>query len=171
MSNAAGFPGRRALPARDGLPVPAPIPDHARTGACGRRPDGGCARQVLTPALSRPGQARPGRRAPCCEIFPSPRRPGQYRHARLRALRRRPTVAEFARPEPLPAPGTLIESCQPHHPWYMHGTTTLNSQFILASLLNELIKDPVRPFPAPVHLGRRSVWVEGEVEAYMREVM
>lgn len=42
---------------------------------------------------------------------------------------------------------------------------------ISRSLLYELIKDPVRPFPAPVHLGRRSVWVEGEVEAYMREVV
>tara|TARA_R110001606_G_scaffold339746_2_gene487865 strand:- start:49 stop:357 length:309 start_codon:yes stop_codon:yes gene_type:complete len=42
---------------------------------------------------------------------------------------------------------------------------------ISRSLLYELIKDPVQPFPAPVHLGRRSVWVEGEVEAYMREVV
>jgi len=42
---------------------------------------------------------------------------------------------------------------------------------ISRSLLYELIKDPVRPFPAPVHLGRRSVWVEGEVEGYMREVV
>jgi predicted DNA-binding transcriptional regulator AlpA len=41
---------------------------------------------------------------------------------------------------------------------------------ISRSLLYELIKDPVRPFPSPVHLGRRSLWVEGEVEAYMREV-
>ncbi|WP_276912375.1 helix-turn-helix transcriptional regulator [Hyphomonas atlantica] len=41
---------------------------------------------------------------------------------------------------------------------------------ISRSLLYELIRDPVRPFPAPVHLGRRSVWVEGEVEEYMREV-
>lgn len=42
---------------------------------------------------------------------------------------------------------------------------------ISRSLLYELIKDPVQPFPAPVHLGRRSVWVEGEVEAYMRDVV
>lgn len=42
---------------------------------------------------------------------------------------------------------------------------------ISRSLLYELIKDPVRPFPAPVHLGRRSVWVEGEVEGYMRDVV
>jgi predicted DNA-binding transcriptional regulator AlpA len=41
---------------------------------------------------------------------------------------------------------------------------------ISRSLLYELIKDPVRPFPSPVHLGRRSLWVEGEVEAYMRDV-
>ena len=41
---------------------------------------------------------------------------------------------------------------------------------ISRSLLYELIKDPVHPFPSPVHLGRRSLWVEGEVEAYMRDV-
>jgi predicted DNA-binding transcriptional regulator AlpA len=42
---------------------------------------------------------------------------------------------------------------------------------ISRSLLYQLIKDPVRPFPAPVHLRRRSVWVEGEVEEYMRQVV
>lgn len=42
---------------------------------------------------------------------------------------------------------------------------------ISRSLLYELIKDPVRPFPPPVHLGRRSVWVESEVEAFMRETV
>jgi predicted DNA-binding transcriptional regulator AlpA len=38
---------------------------------------------------------------------------------------------------------------------------------ISRSLLYELIKDPARPFPSPIHLGRRSVWVEQEVETYM----
>ena len=42
---------------------------------------------------------------------------------------------------------------------------------ISRSLLYELIKDPVQPFPPPVHLGRRSVWLEGEVEAYIRDVV
>lgn len=42
---------------------------------------------------------------------------------------------------------------------------------ISRSLLYQLIKDPVRPFPAPVHIGRRSVWIEAEVEAYMRRVI
>lgn len=42
---------------------------------------------------------------------------------------------------------------------------------ISRSLLYELIKDPVQPFPSPVHLGRRSVWVEREVEAYMQDVI
>lgn len=42
---------------------------------------------------------------------------------------------------------------------------------ISRSLLYQLIKDPVRPFPAPVHIGRRSVWIEAEVEAYMRRVV
>ena len=42
---------------------------------------------------------------------------------------------------------------------------------ISRSLLYQLIKDPVRPFPSPVHIGRRSVWIEGEVEAYMKTVI
>lgn len=42
---------------------------------------------------------------------------------------------------------------------------------ISRSLLYALIKDPVHPFPAPVHIGRRSVWIEAEVEAYMRQVI
>ncbi len=42
---------------------------------------------------------------------------------------------------------------------------------ISRSLLYELIKDPKRPFPSPVHLGRRSVWLECEVDAYMLEVV
>lgn len=42
---------------------------------------------------------------------------------------------------------------------------------ISRSLLYELIKDPVRPFPAPIHLGRRSLWVEGEVEAFIRKLV
>lgn len=42
---------------------------------------------------------------------------------------------------------------------------------ISRSLLYELIKDQERPFPAPVHIGRRSVWIEREVEDYMRGVI
>lgn len=42
---------------------------------------------------------------------------------------------------------------------------------ISRSLLYELIRDPVQPFPAPVHIGRRSVWVESEVERYMYAVL
>lgn len=42
---------------------------------------------------------------------------------------------------------------------------------ISRSLLYELIKDPVRPFPPPVHIGRRSVWIEREVEAFMQDVV
>ena len=42
---------------------------------------------------------------------------------------------------------------------------------ISRSLLYELIKDPIQPFPAPVHIGRRSVWVENEVENYMQTVL
>lgn len=42
---------------------------------------------------------------------------------------------------------------------------------ISRSLLYELIKDPIQPFPAPVHIGRRSVWVKNEVESYMRAIL
>lgn len=42
---------------------------------------------------------------------------------------------------------------------------------ISRSLLCELIKDRILPFPAPVHIGRRSVWVEDEVERYMQRVL
>ncbi len=42
---------------------------------------------------------------------------------------------------------------------------------ISRSLLYELIKDPFQPFPAPLHIGRRSVWVEQEVERYMQTVL
>jgi predicted DNA-binding transcriptional regulator AlpA len=47
----------------------------------------------------------------------------------------------------------------------------LDKTSISRSLLYELIKDPQRPFPSPVHIGRRSVWIEGEVEQYMAEVV
>lgn len=42
---------------------------------------------------------------------------------------------------------------------------------ISRSLLYELIKDPIQPFPAPIHIGRRSVWVESEVKNYMHNLM
>lgn len=47
----------------------------------------------------------------------------------------------------------------------------LDRTSISRSLVYQLIKDEERPFPEPVHIGRRSVWVEGEVEAYMRGVV
>lgn len=47
----------------------------------------------------------------------------------------------------------------------------LNKTSISRSHLYHLIKDPELPFPAPVHLGRRSVWIEGEVESYMHAVI
>lgn len=39
------------------------------------------------------------------------------------------------------------------------------------SLVYEHIKDSIQPFPAPVHIRRRSVWVEDEVESYMQAVL
>jgi len=39
------------------------------------------------------------------------------------------------------------------------------------SLIDQLINDDERPCPPPVHVGRRSVWLEDEVEAYLRELL
>lgn len=47
----------------------------------------------------------------------------------------------------------------------------LDRTSISRSLVYQLIKDEERPFPAPVHIGRRSVWVEGEIDAYMQAVI
>ena len=47
----------------------------------------------------------------------------------------------------------------------------LDRTSISRSLLYELIKDPNRPFPSPVHIRRRSLWVEGEVEQYMADLI
>lgn len=47
----------------------------------------------------------------------------------------------------------------------------LDRTSISRSLVYQLIKDEERPFPAPVHIGRRSVWVESEVEAFIRGVV
>ena len=47
----------------------------------------------------------------------------------------------------------------------------LNRVSVSRSTLYANIKDPTLPFPSPVHIGRRSVWVEHEVEAYMQAVI
>lgn len=47
----------------------------------------------------------------------------------------------------------------------------LDRTSISRSLVYQLIKDEARPFPAPVHIGRRSVSIEGEVEAFMEAVV
>lgn len=47
----------------------------------------------------------------------------------------------------------------------------LNRVSVSRSTLYANIKDPTLPFPSPVHIGRRSVWIEHEVEAYMRAVV
>jgi len=65
------------------------------------------------------------------------------------------------------APGPV-----PHTPQrFLSLRDVLDRLTISRSLLYELIKDPVRPFPSPVHLGRRSVWIECEVETYMQAVV
>ena len=47
----------------------------------------------------------------------------------------------------------------------------LDRTSISRSLVYQLIKDEERPFPAPVHIGRRSLWIEREVEAFMQAVV
>lgn len=77
----------------------------------------------------------------------------------------RPTIV------PMPPRSSEVPGPVPHTPQrFLSLRDVLDRLTISRSLLYELIKDPVRPFPSPVHLGRRSLWVEGEVEAYMREV-
>lgn len=72
---------------------------------------------------------------------------------------------------PMPARSSEVPGPVTHTPQrFLSLRDVLDRLTISRSLLYELIKDPVRPFPSPVHLGRRSLWVEGEVEAYMREV-
>jgi len=39
------------------------------------------------------------------------------------------------------------------------------------STLYVQLKHPSHPFPAPVHIGRRSVWVESEVETFMASLI
>lgn len=74
--------------------------------------------------------------------------------------------------DPILTKGAEVASAKKHKPHrFLSLRDVLDRLTISRSLLYELIKDPIQPFPAPVHLGRRSVWVEGEVEAYMREVV
>lgn len=68
-----------------------------------------------------------------------------------------PRGADSARP-PAPAPAEMQ---------FLSLRDVLDRLTISRSLLYELIRDPVRPFPAPAHIGRRSVWVKSEVEDYM----
>lgn len=78
----------------------------------------------------------------------------------------RPTIVPML-PRNSEAPGVV-----PHAPQrFLSLRDVLGRLTISRSLLYELIKDPVQPFPSPVHLGRRSVWLESEVEDYMRNVV
>lgn len=78
----------------------------------------------------------------------------------------RPTIVPMP-PLSSEAPGRAAHTPQR----FLSLRDVLDRLTISRSLLYELIKDPVRPFPAPVHLGRRSVWVECEVEAYMQQAV
>jgi predicted DNA-binding transcriptional regulator AlpA len=71
-----------------------------------------------------------------------------------------PTKQALPRDAPPPAPHRFLAL-----------RDVLSRLTISRSMLYELIHDPDHPFPAPVHIGRRSVWVEGEVEEYMRSVI
>lgn len=74
--------------------------------------------------------------------------------------------------DPTPPKGAEVVRPGKHKPQrFLSLRDVLDRLTISRSLLYELIKDPIHPFPSPVHLGRRSVWVEGEVEAYMQDVI
>lgn len=78
----------------------------------------------------------------------------------------RPTIV------PMPPRSSEVLGLVPHTPQrFLSLRDVLDRLTISRSLLYELIKDPVRPFPSPVHLGRRSVWIEREVETYMQAVV
>jgi|GEM_PF-1560593 len=73
----------------------------------------------------------------------------------------RPGAPETGRPE-LPAQAEIR---------FLSLRDVLDRLTISRSLLYELMKDPIQPFPAPVHIGRRSVWVKNEVESYMQAIL
>ena len=74
--------------------------------------------------------------------------------------------------DPIPPKSAEVVRPKKHKPRrFLSLRDVLDRLTISRSLLYELIKDPIQPFPSPVHLGRRSVWVEREVEAYMRDVV
>ncbi|MFN4024184.1 MAG: helix-turn-helix transcriptional regulator [Hyphomonas sp.] len=77
-------------------------------------------------------------------------------------------AADLDKPEPRPV---VTQPAQPGDLRFLSLRDVLDRLTISRSLLYELIKDPVQPFPAPIHIGRRSVWVEQEVVDYMREVI
>ncbi len=78
----------------------------------------------------------------------------------------RPTIV------PMPPRSSEVLGLVPHTPQrFLSLRDVLDRLTISRSLLYELIKDPVRPFPSPVHLGRRSVWIECEVDAYIRDLI
>ena len=47
----------------------------------------------------------------------------------------------------------------------------LSRMTIGKTFLYDLMKDPITPFPPPIHIRRHSVWVVSEVEAYMRKAI
>lgn len=79
-------------------------------------------------------------------------------------------AAELEAAEPDSSPGADVRDAQAGLK-FLSLRDVLDRLTISRSLLYELIKDPIQPFPAPVHIGRRSVWVENEVERYMRAVL
>lgn len=79
-------------------------------------------------------------------------------------------AAELEAAEPDSSPGADVRDAQVGLK-FLSLRDVLDRLTISRSLLYELIKDPIQPFPAPVHIGRRSVWVENEVERYMRAVL
>lgn len=80
-------------------------------------------------------------------------------------------AAELNKAEPHQSQSSTMSASTTEGLRFLSLRDVLDRLTISRSLLYELIKDPVQPFPAPVHIGRRSVWAESEVESYMHAVL
>lgn len=76
-------------------------------------------------------------------------------------------AAELIRTEPHQSRPTAINPPTTDGLRFLSLRDVLDGLTISRSLFYELIKDPIQPFPAPAHIGRRSVWITNKDEAYM----
>ena len=57
-----------------------------------------------------------------------------------------------------------------HDPYgrFMRMPDVENNVGLKKSKIYQLMKDPVDPFPSPIHIGMASVWIENEIVAWKR---